>query len=124
MATTKKQIKQLDSGRVYTTATYNNTLITITDKQGNAVLAGSTGSAGFKGSRKSTPYAATKAIDQVVQRAKALGLREVDVFIKGPGHGRDAVLRVLKGSGIRVRLIADVTPLPHNGCRPRKRRRA
>lgn len=115
---------QLNNGRVYVTATFNNTLITVTDDEGNTAFSSSTGAAGFKGSRKSTPYAATTAIDSAIQKARLAGLRQVRVYIKGPGVGRDAVLRVLRGSGIRVAQIADVTPIPHNGCRPKKRRRA
>lgn len=119
-----KSNKQIVSGRIYITATFNNTLVTITDDHGNTVCWGSTGWAGFKGSRKSTPFAATTAIDRVVQQAKGYGLKDIKVYIKGPGNGRDAVLRVLKASGIRVKQIADITPIPHNGCRPTKRRRA
>ena len=111
------------SGRVCITATFNNTLVAVTDDQGNVVVWGSSGHAGFKGSRKSTPFAATTTIDQVINKAKALGLQRVRVYIKGPGPGRDAVLRVLRASGLKITLIADVTPIPHNGCRPKKRRR-
>lgn len=110
-------------GRVCVTATFNNTLITATDDQGNVVCWGSTGSSGFKGSRKSTPFAATTAIDKVLKQARALGLQQARVYIKGPGPGRDAVLRVLRASGIKITLIADVTPMAHNGCRPKKQRR-
>jgi small subunit ribosomal protein S11 len=118
------KIKQLTSGCVYIVATFNNTLATVTDNGGNVFFSASTGMVGFKGSRKSTPYAATMAIDKVLQSAKQAGLKQARVFIKGPGVGRDAALRVLRGSGIRVTLLADVTPIPHNGCRPKKRRRA
>ncbi len=121
--TSNKNI-QINNGRLYVTATFNNTLVTITDEKGNAVASGSTGAVGFKGSRKSTPFAATTAIDNVLQKAKQMGLKQLKVYIKGPGVGRDAVLRVLRGSGVRVVQIADVTPMPHNGCRPKKRRRA
>jgi small subunit ribosomal protein S11 len=110
-------------GRLCITATFNNTLITVTDDSGNVVCWGSTGSAGFKGSRKSTPFAATTAIDKVLKQAKALGLQRARVYIKGPGPGRDAVLRVLRTSGVKINLIADVTPMAHNGCRPKKQRR-
>lgn len=116
----KRQPRQLNSGRIYVKATFNNTLITITDSQGNVVCWGSTGTAGFKGSRKSTPFASTAAIEKVLRKAKELGLLRAQVFIKGPGPGRDAILRVLKTSNIYVTMIADVTPIPHNGCRPRK----
>ncbi len=119
-----KKSKQISDGRIYVTATFNNTLINVTDEEGNTLSFGSTGRVGFKGSRKSTPYAATTAIDQVIQNVKGLGLKRAKVYIKGPGVGRDAALRVLRDSGIRVIQIADVTPVPHNGCRPKKRRRA
>jgi small subunit ribosomal protein S11 len=111
---------QLASGCIYITATFNNTIVTITDEKGNTYFTGSTGKVGFKGSRKSTPYAATTAIDDVLQRAKQHGLKKLKVYIKGPGVGRDAALRVLRGSGVKVVQIADVTPIPHNGCRPKK----
>ena len=119
----KKPIKRIDQGRIYITATFNNTLITVTDKEGNTVCWGSTGLSGFKGSRKSTPFAATTAIEDTLKKAKAMGLTRAKVFIKGPGPGRDAGLRVLRASKIKVSLIADLTPIPHNGCRPKKRRR-
>ncbi len=122
--TKKRQTnQQLRRGRIYVTATFNNTLITITDDQGNAVKWGSTGKSGFKGSRKSTPFAATTAITEALEAAKAIGLSEAAVFIKGPGPGRDATLRVLRSSGIKITQIADITPIPHNGTRPRKQRR-
>lgn len=111
------------SGRICLTATFNNTLISVTDDQGNVICWGSTGSVGFKGSRKSTPFAATTAIEKVINQAKILGLQRVRVYIKGPGPGRDAVLRVLRSSNLKITMIADVTPMPHNGCRPKKRRR-
>lgn len=120
----RKNLKSVVNGRIYITATFNNTLITVTDEDGNTVCWGSTGIAGFKGSRKSTPFAATTAIDKVITKAKDLGLKQVRVYIKGPGPGRDAVLRVLRSAGVRVVQIADVTPIPHNGCRPKKRRRS
>jgi small subunit ribosomal protein S11 len=104
-------------------ATFNNTIVTITDTQGNAVVAGSAGAAGFKGSRKSTPYAARVAAQDVITAATELGLQEVDVFVKGPGPGREAAIRAIQASGIRVRSITDATPVPHNGCRPPKKRR-
>lgn len=110
-------------GRICVTATFNNTLVAITDDQGNVVCWGSTGASGFKGARKSTPFAATTAIDKVVEKAKLFGLQQVRVYIKGPGPGRDAVLRVLKASKLKINLIADVTPIPHNGCRPKRRRK-
>jgi small subunit ribosomal protein S11 len=110
-------------GRVYVTATFNNTLITITDKVGNALLWGSAGAAGFKGARKSTPFAATTTVDQVIRDAMSRGLQNVDVFIKGPGSGRDGAIRALKAAGVGITSISDVTPIAHNGCRPKKKRR-
>lgn len=119
--TTKVRVPS--EGHVYVTATFNNTLVTITDTHGNALVWGSAGAAGFKGARKSTPYAATTAVDQVVRKAMDMGLRSVDVFIKGPGSGRDGAIRALKAAGISISSISDVTPIPHNGCRPKKKRR-
>lgn len=120
---TKSSTQQITKGKMYVTATFNNTLITFTDMSGNAIAWGSTGKAGFKGSRKSTPFAATTAVEQVITKVKERGLREVQVFIKGPGPGRDAALRVLRSTGVKISMIADVTPIPHNGCRAKKRRR-
>lgn len=125
--TEKKPVKKVskkvvDRGKVYVTATFNNTLVTVSDENGNVVSWGSTGKAGFTGSKKSTPYAATVTIENTINEAKSIGLRRVDVFIKGPGPGRDAVLRVLRTSGLKIDLIADVTPIPHNGTRPRKKK--
>jgi small subunit ribosomal protein S11 len=119
----KTTTRSVNRGRMYVSATFNNTLVTITDDQGNTLCWGSTGRAGFKGSRKSTPFAATTAIKRTVQEAKDAGIKEIEVYIKGPGPGRDAALRVLRESGLKVSMIADVTPIPHNGCRPKKRRR-
>lgn len=119
----KKAKRTLSHGQAHVHATFNNTIVTITDTQGNAVVAGSAGSAGFKGSRKSTPYAARVAAQDVIAAATELGLQEVDVFVKGPGPGREAAIRAIQASGIRVRSISDVTPVPHNGCRPPKKRR-
>lgn len=118
----KQTIKNVPRGRMYITATFNNTIATFTDQEGNTVCWGSTGTAGFSGSKKSTPYAATVAITRVVERAKEHGVREMEVYIKGPGPGRDAALRVLRGSRLKLSMIADVTPIPHNGCRPRKKK--
>jgi len=109
-------------GRLYVTATFNNTLVSVTDEGGEVLTWGSTGRAGFSGSRKSTPYAATMALERVLGEAKEKGVRELKVYIKGPGPGRDAALRVLRASGIKITQIADVTPIPHNGTRPRKRK--
>lgn len=121
---TKKQtpLRLVNKGKMYVTATFNNTLITITDPNGDVISWGSTGTAGFSGSKKSTPYAATVTIDKVIASAKNFGLKQIEVFIKGPGPGRDAALRVLRGSGLKINLIADVTPIPHNGTRPRKKK--
>jgi len=121
---TNTSVKQpVTKGRMYVVATFNNTLVTFTDEQGNVVAASSTGMAGFSGSRKSTPYAATTAIEKVLNLARERGLKQVEVYIKGPGAGRDAVLRVLRNSGLKIALLADVTPIPHNGSRPKKQRR-
>lgn len=122
--TKKKVNKNINSGKVYISASFNNTLITITDNDGNTLLWGSAGASGFKGTRKSTPFAATTAVEKTINQAKEeYGLREVEVYIKGPGPGRDASLRAIKAAGLKVAMIADVTPIPHNGPRPRKRRR-
>lgn len=121
MAKTKPALT-LRQGNIYITATFNNTIVSITDTNGNVAVWGSTGASGFKGSRKSTPFASTTAIDSVIKKAKELGLTTAEVFIKGPGPGRDAVLGVLRSSGLKITQIADVTPIPHNGCRSRKRK--
>lgn len=115
--------KKIGKGRLYILATFNNTLVTVTDGEGNTVCWGSSGLVGFKGARKATPFAATTAIEQVIKKARLMGLNEIEVFIKGPGPGREAVLKVLKTSGLKVSLLADVTAIPHNGCRPKKRRK-
>ncbi len=123
----KKKIKvdkKTDLGKIYISASFNNTLITITDKEGNTLSWGSAGSSGFKGTRKSTPFAATTAVGQTVKEAKErFGLKEVEVYVKGPGPGRDSSLRAIRAAGLKIALIADVTPIPHNGPRPRKKRR-
>lgn len=119
-----KQTKLVEKGKIYITATFNNTLITVTDDKGNTLGWGSAGNVGFKGTRKSTPFAATTAVDQVVKKViSTTGLRSVEVFLKGPGAGRDAALRALKNAGLAITMIADVTPMPHNGVRPKKKRR-
>lgn len=115
--------KNITHGRAYVTATFNNTLVTITDSGGNALLWGSAGGSGFKGARKSTPFAATTAVEQVARKAKNLGLESIEVYIKGPGPGRDGAIRALKSAGLDITMIADVTPIPHNGPRASKRRR-
>lgn len=119
----KKVKRTLSAGQVHVAATFNNTIITITDKQGNTVCWGSGGSVGFKGSRKSTPFAARLATEQALKTAMSMGLREVDVIVKGPGPGREAAIRAVQAQGIRVTSITDITPVPHNGCRPPKKRR-
>jgi small subunit ribosomal protein S11 len=119
-----KKVKQVvEKGKVFITATFNNTLVTITDEQGNTLYWGSSGMAGFKGARKSTPYAATTAMEAVARKAMDMGMRSVEVYIKGPGAGRDAALRGLKAVGLGISLIADITPIPHNGVRAKKKRR-
>lgn len=120
----KKRIhRKVSEGRVYIQSTFNNTVVTITDTQGNVITWGSSGTARFKGSRKGTPYAAQLAAREAARRAANDGLRQVDVYIKGPGSGREAAIRALQASGLTVTSIRDVTPIPHNGCRPRGRRR-
>jgi small subunit ribosomal protein S11 len=104
-------------------ASFNNTLVTMTDLDGNVLTWGSSGSSGFKGSRKSTPYAAQVAAQITAKKAMDMGVREVDIFIKGPGPGREAAIRSLQATGLKVRSITDATPIPHNGCRPPKKRR-
>jgi small subunit ribosomal protein S11 len=113
----------MSQGQVHIHATFNNTIVTVTDLQGNTVLWGSAGASGFKGSRKSTPFAARIAAQEVIRSAKLLGLQEVDVMVKGPGPGREAAIRAILGEDVKVRSISDVTPIPHNGCRPPKKRR-
>lgn len=115
--------KELESARVYVTATFNNTIATFTDLEGKTICWQSSGSAGFKGARKSTPFAATTTVEKAAKKARELGVKEIEVYIKGPGPGRDASLRALRAEGFRMNLIADVTPIPHNGPRPKKRRR-
>ena len=116
--------KDYEKGKVYISASFNNTLVTVTDVNGNTLAWGSAGSSGFKGTRKATPYAATTAVDKVITQAKEkFGLKEVEVYIKGPGTGRDASLRAVRSSGVKISQIADITPFPHNGPRPKKKRR-
>ena len=118
-----KKLVGITKGIAHIQATFNNTIVTITDMEGNTLCWGSSGMAGFKGARKSTPYAATTAVEAVARKAQTQGLREVEVYIKGPGAGRDAALRGLKAVGLQITLIADVTPIPHNGVRAKKKRR-
>ena len=119
----KKSIKLPEAGRVYVTATFNNTIITVTDPEGKVITWGSSGTAGFKGTRKSTPFAATTGVQLVAENIKERGMNSVDVFIKGIGLGRDAAIRALRAVGVEITSISDISPMPHNGCRPRKRRR-
>ena len=115
--------KQISNGRLYVTATFNNTIVTLTDLTGNTLAWASSGSSGFKGTRKSTPFAAITAVETVANKAKAVGMTGCEVYIKGPGPGRDAAIRALRGAGVNISMIADVTPMPHNGPRAKKRRR-
>jgi small subunit ribosomal protein S11 len=119
----RREKRNIPRGQAHIQATFNNTIITLTDPQGNTVAWASAGTAGFKGSRKSTPYAAQLAAQQAARAAQDNGMREVDIFVKGPGPGREAAIRSLQAAGLVVRSITDVTPIPHNGCRPPKRRR-
>ncbi len=119
----KKVKKTVAKGIVHVKATFNNTIITITDIYGNTLVWASAGSAGFQNSRKSTPFSAQKAAETVAEKAMKLGMREVEVHVKGPGGGRESAIRGLQAAGIAIKAIQDMTPLPHNGCRPRKRRR-
>jgi small subunit ribosomal protein S11 len=121
--TRKRERKSVPRGKAYIQSTFNNTVVTLTDPEGNAIAWGSSGTAGFKGSRKGTPYAAGLAADGAARRAMEHGLRQVEVYIKGPGSGREAAIRSLQAAGLIVTGIRDVTPIPHNGCRPRKKRR-
>jgi small subunit ribosomal protein S11 len=119
----RRERRNIPRGQAHIQATFNNTIITITDPIGNTVAWASAGTAGFKGSRKSTPYAAQLAGQQAARLAQDNGMRELDIFVKGPGPGREAAIRSLQAAGLVVRSITDVTPIPHNGCRPPKRRR-
>ena len=119
----KKVLKNISSGIAHIQATFNNTIITVTDKDGAVISWASAGSSGFKGSKKSTPFAAQIAAKQAAKKAMENGMKELDVRVKGPGPGRESAIRALQGAGLSIRTIRDVTPIPHNGCRPRKRRR-
>ncbi len=118
-----RKIVMTGNGRLYVSTTFNNTLVTVTNERGDAVSWSSSGNMGYKGTRKSTPFAATQAVDEALKKAKEAGLQNVEVFIKGPGSGRDAALRAVRNSGLTISMIADVTPIPHNGTRPKKKRR-
>jgi len=119
----RRERKSIPAGRAYIQATFNNTLVTLTDPEGNVIAWGSSGTAGFKGSRKCTPYAAQLAARDAARKAMEHGLRQVEVYVKGPGSGREAAIRSLQSSGLYITGIRDVTPIPHNGCRAPKRRR-
>jgi small subunit ribosomal protein S11 len=119
----RKEKKLISKGRAYIQSTFNNTVVTITDQSGNTISWGSSGTAGFKGSRKGTPYAAQLAAEQAAHKSVEHGLKQIEVFVKGPGSGREAAIRALQAAGLNITGIRDVTPIPHNGCRPCKRRR-
>ena len=119
----RREKKNITSGVAHVNATFNNTMITITDAQGNAIAWSSSGSQGFKGSRKSTPFAAQLAAEDAAHKAMEHGMKSINVYIKGPGSGRESALRALAATGLKINLIRDLTPIPHNGCRPPKRRR-
>ncbi len=119
----KREKKNVQVGIVHIQASFNNTIVTITDMQGNVVVWGSAGNQGFKGSRKSTPFAAQRAAETAARKAMENGMKQVDVHVKGPGSGRESAIRSIQAAGLKINLIKDVTPIPHNGCRPPKRRR-
>jgi small subunit ribosomal protein S11 len=119
----KKVRKNVVKGVVHIKATFNNTIVTFTDKNGHTLCYDSGGTIGYKGSRKSTPFAAQRAAERAAGKAKKMGMKEVEIRVKGPGAGRESAIRAIQQSGLEIRAIEDVTPLPHNGCRPRKRRR-
>ncbi|MEK7139645.1 MAG: 30S ribosomal protein S11 [Patescibacteria group bacterium] len=119
----KKAVRQVSLGRAYVQATYNNTIVTYTDQNGNVLAWASAGNCGFKGPKKSTPYAASVIVKAATDRVEKYGLKEVNVFVKGVGSGRESAIRAINANGIQVLLIKDVTPIPHNGCRPKKPRR-
>jgi len=119
----KKALRVVTSGIARILATFNNTIVTITDREGNTITWASTGSAGFKGSKKSTPFAAGIAAENAARKAAERGVKEVEVYVKGPGAGRESAIRSIQAAGLTIRSIRDVTPIPHNGCRPEKRRR-
>ena len=119
----RRERKNIEKGQVHISATFNNTIVTVTDAAGNAISWASAGELGFKGSRKSTPFAAQSAAEKAAKAAMEHGLKTVEVFVKGPGSGRESAIRALEAVGLQVTMIKDVTPIPHNGCRPPKRRR-
>ena len=122
-AQSQKPVVAVKKGRIYITATFNNTLATVTDQEGHVLAWASSGTAGFSGARRATPYAATKTVTQLLEKIEKYETRELEVYLAGAGSGREAGLRALKSSGIKLSLIADITPLPHNGVRPKKKRR-
>lgn len=122
MSTKKKEKRNVPVGKIYINSTYNNTIVTITDEQGNVICWASAGQS-FKGTRKSTPFAAQVTAKEAVQKAKEYGLREVDILVKGPGLGRESAIKSIAAEGVKIRSIRDITPIPHNGCRPPKRRK-
>ncbi len=119
----KTQQKKISHARAYVTATFNNTLVTLTDPTGNTIAWGSSGASNFKGARKSTPYAATTVVEGISKKAKEAGVSSIEIYLKGPGPGRDSSIRAFKAAGLNITMIADVTPIPHNGPRGTKRRR-
>lgn len=122
-SSTKKTKRTLSNAQIHIFASFNNTIITVTDLKGNVLTWTSAGSVGFKGSRKSTPFAARLAAESIIKKTSSMGISEVDVFIKGPGPGRESAIRAIQAKGLKIRSITDVTPVPHNGCRPPKKRR-
>ncbi|CDZ75234.1 30S ribosomal protein S11 [Peptoniphilus sp. ING2-D1G] len=121
--TRRRERKNIEKGQAHIASTFNNTMVTLTDMSGNVISWASAGQLGFRGSRKSTPFAAQEAAEEAANKAKEHGLKTVEVYVKGPGSGREAAIRSLQASGLEVTMIKDITPIPHNGCRPPKRRR-
>ncbi len=119
----KKKIITMETGKIYVSTTFNNTIVTMTNEKGDTVAWSSAGNMGFKGTRKSTPFAATSAVEEVIKKVRDTGISAVEVYIKGPGVGRDAALRAVRNSGLSIAMIADITPIPHNGPRMKKKRR-
>jgi len=119
----KREKKNIQIGVAHIQASFNNTIVTVTDVNGNVIVWSSAGNQGFKGSRKSTPFAAQRAAETAAKKAMEHGMRQIDVYVKGPGSGRESAIRALQAAGLKINLIKDVTPIPHNGCRPPKRRR-
>lgn len=118
-----KKIASMENGRIYVSTTFNNTIVTVTNEKGDAVAWSSSGNMGFKGTRKSTPFAATSAVEEAIKKVRDTGIKSVEVYIKGPGVGRDASLRAVRNSGLSISMIADITPIPHNGPMMKKKRR-